>query len=294
MFACYRDLWKTKSEKRNIVRQNIISNDGCTPNCIKLRIDAKDKSDSPTQDKAIAASYGDQFIIPLDFEMLDSEVPYYQSGPGNRLCYEIMFNDYTRVINSSSSDATYKISDISLEHEIFTQPDLARRVSDEYQNMALQYDRILRQRQIPVNMSDTTWNWSFNMPCRSLKGILVLSEDERPKTLNTSKFYSAKIEKVSVIVEGRPNQLYAQGKRSFEQCDEICKYFTEGKPRGTNVNEVQKHLQLHDLSAGEYQNNKYASWLNFRAINKNALHGTGRRIENALEGITLQIEKKQK
>ena len=32
MFACYRDLWKTKSEKRNAIRQGIISNDGCTEN----------------------------------------------------------------------------------------------------------------------------------------------------------------------------------------------------------------------------------------------------------------------
>ena len=34
VFACYRDLWKTKSEKRNAIRQGIIiiSNDGgCTP-----------------------------------------------------------------------------------------------------------------------------------------------------------------------------------------------------------------------------------------------------------------------
>ena len=33
-------------------------------------------------------------------------------------------------------------------------------------------------------------------------------------------------------------------------------------------------------------------WLDFRMIDENALHGTGRRIENASEGITLQIEKK--
>ena len=44
VFACYRDLWKTKSEKRNAFRQGIISNDGCTPNCMKLRINAGDKS----------------------------------------------------------------------------------------------------------------------------------------------------------------------------------------------------------------------------------------------------------
>ena len=43
MFACYRDLWKAKSEKRNVIRQGIISNDGCMENCIKLRINAGDK-----------------------------------------------------------------------------------------------------------------------------------------------------------------------------------------------------------------------------------------------------------
>ena len=79
--------------------------------------------------------------------------------------------------------------------------------------------------------------------------------------------------------------------RSFEQYDEICKYFAEGKQRGNNANEIQKHLQLDDLSLREYLVNKYALWLEFRMIDENELH-RGRHIENALEGITLQIEKK--
>ena len=95
-------------------------------------------------------------------------------------------------------------------------------------------------------------------------------------------------------MEGKPNQLYSQGVRSFEQYDEICKYFAEGKQKDNNTNEVQKQLQLHDLSVGEYLTNKYALWLDFRTIDKNALHGMGRGIGNASEGITLQIEKKKK
>ena len=94
VFVCYRDLWKIKSEKRNAIHQGIISNDGCTENCIKLRINAGDKNASNTQDKAIADAYGNKLIIPFDFEMLDSGAPYYQAGLGNRLCYEITFNDY--------------------------------------------------------------------------------------------------------------------------------------------------------------------------------------------------------
>ena len=79
---------------------------------------------------------------------------------------------------------------------------------------------------------------------------------------------------------------------SFQQYDEICKYFTEGKQKDNNGNKVQKHLQLHDLSVGEYLTDKHALWLDFRTIDENTLHRMGRRIENALEGISLQIEKK--
>ena len=93
-------------------------------------------------------------------------------------------------------------------------------------------------------------------------------------------------------MEGKPNQLYTQGMRSFEQYDEARKYFTEGSQKDNNANEIQKHLQLHNVSLGKYLVNKYALWLNFRMLDENELHGTGRRIENASEGITLQIEKK--
>ena len=191
-------------------------------------------------------------------------------------------------------DAKYKITDISLEYEIAAQPDLVRSIRSEYQHMALLYDRILRQRKIIVNKSDTVWNWAFNMPCKSLIGILVLFEEEQSYIQDTSKFHNPKIQKVSFIVEGKPNQLYAQGMRSFEQYDEICKYFAEGNQRDNDANEIQKHLQLYDLSLGEYLTDRYALWLDFRMIDENRLHGTGRRIENASEGITLQIEKKNR
>ena len=295
--ACCRDLRKTKSEKRNAIQQGIISTDQCMENCIKLRIHAGNKDATNAQDKAIADAYGNKFIIPLDFEMLDSAAPYYQAGLGNRLSYELTFNYYNRVIKSAVSpkvpDAKYKITDISLEYEIATQPDLTRSIRSEYEHMALLYDRILRHRKIIVNKKDTVWNWAFNTPCKSLKGILVLFEEEESYTRDTSKFYNPKIQKVSVIVEGKPNQLYTQGMRSFGQYDEICKYFTEGKQRDNDANEIQKHFQLYDLSLGEYLVNKYTLWLDFRTIDENELHGTGRHTENASEGITLQIEKKE-
>ena len=209
-------------------------------------------------------------------------------GLRNRLSYELKFNDYNWVINSSKTDAMYKITDISLEYDIVTQPELARSIRSEYDKMVLLYDRVIQHSQIPVNKSDTKWNWSFNNTCKSFKGILVLFEEEKPFVRDTSKLYSPKIQKVTVTVEGKPNQLYSQEMRSFEQYDEAHKYFAEGRL----TNEVQAQLQLHNVSVGEYLVNKYALWLDFRTIDGNELHGMGRQIGNTSGGITIQIEKK--
>ena len=87
--------------------------------------------------------------------MLDSAIPYYQAGLRNRLSYELLFNDYNQVINSSKTDATYKITDISLEYDNVTQPKLVHTIRSEYDEMVLLYDRVIQHSQIPVNKSDT-------------------------------------------------------------------------------------------------------------------------------------------
>ena len=79
--------------------------------------------------------------------------------------------------------------------------------------------------------------------------------------------------------------------RSFEQYDEICKYFIEGKQRDANGNEAQKQLQLHDLHMEEYLDDKYVLWIDFRMIDENTLHGTGKGIGSEGGGITLKMEK---
>ena len=76
--------------------------------------------------------------------------------------------------------------------------------------------------------------------------------------------------------------------RSFEQYDDARKYFAKERL----ANETQAQLQLYDLSVGEYLVNKYALWIDFRAIDENELHQTGRQIGSTSGGITVQVEKK--
>ena len=67
-------------------------------NCIKLRINAKQKSALNPQDNATANTYGNKFIISLDFEMLDSVIRALLSIRTQKsTCYEITFNEYGKL-----------------------------------------------------------------------------------------------------------------------------------------------------------------------------------------------------
>ena len=73
------------------------------------------------------------------------------------------------------------------------------------------------------------------------------------------------------------------------QYDEIVKHFAEGWLK--EAGGIQKDLQLHNVNIASYYTDKYALWLDFRTIDDNRLHGSGRRLENTSEGIHLQITK---
>ena len=90
VFYCYSDLWKTHRERRSLVFQGIDKEGG---NMLKLRVAAGDGVATDVGDKAVADAYGNRFCIPLDFELLETHMPFFQSAFGNRLEYELTFND---------------------------------------------------------------------------------------------------------------------------------------------------------------------------------------------------------
>ena len=123
----YIDSWKTATERRNAVFQGIVDADGQTENAIKHRINAGDKA-SNAKDQMVASIFDNKFCIPLDFEILESSLPLYQYGLGSRLTYELTFADYSDVIKSMDTDATYTISNISLEFDTIINASLASQI----------------------------------------------------------------------------------------------------------------------------------------------------------------------
>ena len=254
------------------------------------RINATNKTND-AKDQTVASIYDNRFCIPLDFEILESSLPLYQYGLGSRLTYELTFADYSDVIKSTDPDATYTISNISLEFNTIINASLASQIRTEYMKSSILYDRILRARTIQLNKSDTSF--SVDSPSKSLKGVLLIFMQERSATKfarDTEEFYNPKITKVEVTVEGVPNELYAQNMEYRHQYDEIVKHFAEGRLKEAGA--IQKDIQLHNVNIALYYTDKYALWLDFRIIDDNRLHGSGRRLENTSEGIRLQITKK--
>ena len=283
----YYDCWKCKTERLNSVFQGIVEADGQTENVIKHRINATDKSNI-AKDQTVASIYDNRFCIPLDFEILETSLLLYQYGLGSSLTYESTFADYSHVIKANKPDATYTISNISLEFDTIINASLASQIRTEYMKSSILYDRILRACIIPLNNSDTSFSVDINSPSKSLKGVLLIFTKERSATKftrNTEEFFNPKITKVEVTVEEVPNELYAQNMEYRHQYDEIVKHFAEGQLKEAGA--IQKDLQLHNVNIALYYTNKYALWLDFRTMDDNRLHGSGRRLENTSEGIRL-------
>ena len=139
----YYDCWKTATERRNAIFQGIVEAEGQTENAIKHRINATDKANN-AKDQTVASIFYNKFCIPLDFEILESSLPLYQYGLGSCLTYELTFADYSDVIKSTDPDATYTISNISLEFDTVINASLASQIRTEYMKSSILYDRILR------------------------------------------------------------------------------------------------------------------------------------------------------
>ena len=177
----YYDCWKCKTERLNAVFQGIVEADGQTENAIKHRINATDKANNAKY-QTVASIYNNRFHIPLDFEILESSLPLYQYGLGSHLTYELTFADYSDVIKATDPDATYTISNISLEFDTIMNALLASQIRTEYMKSSILYDRILRARIIPLNKSDTSFSVDINSPSKSLEGVLLIFTQERSAT----------------------------------------------------------------------------------------------------------------
>lgn len=93
-----------------------------------------------------------------------------------------------------------------------------------------------------------------------------------------------------MTIEGVPNQMYSQGMRPYQQWDKVNKYFALTSKRDKETDKVAKDLNFSGTSIEKNLTKQFVLWLDLRSTDDNTLHGSGRRIENASDRITIQTE----
>ena len=251
VYHSYLDLWKTTRERSIAHHQGIDAGPG--RNATKLQVGAVDGVQTLV-DSAIAKAYRNWFYILLDFELLESHMPYYQAALGDRLEFEIVTNRYDRVIQAAGdAAASYRVTNIKLKFDVVNHPQLARLISNQYAgHLAIQYDRVHCYRRILKNKSDPSFTVNIDPPARSMKSIIMLFEDPagQPYQWDTETFYNPQITRVDCTIDGMPNQVYSQGMQPDDLWDEARKFFGSFSKCYPGVGMVLKDAGLADVIPG--------------------------------------------
>ena len=121
IFDTYKDLYLSEKEREEKLLQGIQSANG-----LKAWVGAKKSEGTAltvtTQENTIKKTFDKRFAIPLDFHFFRH--PVYQYGLKEDLIVRLELNFSEKVILCiGDNSATYKLSEISLEHdEIFDEP----------------------------------------------------------------------------------------------------------------------------------------------------------------------------
>ena len=112
-FKIYSDLWLSKGERKDRVKQGIQSENG-----LKYRIGSKTKNSSNQlvdvdvndEEKALKIAYGSTFKIPLDDELFTEVAPFCPYFINDNVVLEFKLSEAKNIILSSDVDAIYEIS----------------------------------------------------------------------------------------------------------------------------------------------------------------------------------------
>lgn len=217
VYLCYVYLWKTPIERLNSHYQGIDVSKGCI--ITKHRVGAAD-STPDDENAAVATAFKNKFCVPLDFEMVVSHMPFYQSRLTDNLSFLLKFNDFERVIvRKDDPKARYRISNICREYEVVSHPTLASDIRGLYtEPYTFLYERVHFHQSFRLKAEDWLPDLTLNIPSKSLTAILILFEPEvEAYQRDSERYIKPGIRSVHIVVEGKDHQLYSGGMKPHHQ-----------------------------------------------------------------------------
>ena len=281
IYKTFEDLFLSKDERENMLREGIQSVDLC-----RIRSNAGDKKTSGVdEENTLNTVYGTKYRINLDHPILTDHGVFYPQALYNDLVFELTLAPAHQVVKGATTSNTlgYKLENIQMEYEVIRSKTLADEALITYSSgKEFAYDLVMREMVVPITRgSDTRLNLRVNPQRRSLKGILLSFISPYTAGNRDSEYYfNPDITKVKVTVNGVPNRVYNEGISGSDMWKELTRHFkpsTNGQPNMT----LAKYL------AG----NKFGLWIDLRSMADTTMHGNGQRLVNTQDGVQLEIER---
>ena len=272
LYSVYKDLWLPVDQRNNMADVGIINE-----NTRKLMSDDDSEDKTVVADKTIIDVFDGRVRIKLG-KILNDHGLYAPLDAGNIIKYKLIFPkaDEIMVAQTSQKVAGYTLEDVRLEYSSIENPDVYNKALNSFQSRTLVFEDVTFIDEENWGKDTTIINKTINLPCSSMKHIVMLF---RKKTLTDSEeFVFPKIKRVDVTIEGNPNSVYSQGLVKPKLFEEARMVF---------LNYETDTLTLTDFFAKD----KFALVIDLRTYPDNDVSGDGRKILNTQNGITLGIKK---
>ena len=132
------------------------------------------------------------------------------------------------ILCTGDTNATYKLSDISLEYDAIFDEPYATTIGEMYTGTtSIPYIKVTSIHYQTLSKKDTTWKIDVNnLSVRSLQGLLLLFLDKRDDFANkNAEFYYPSVKKIVTTINGMSYQLFAAGLQARDIYPQLKKYF---------------------------------------------------------------------
>ena len=282
IYKTFEDLFLSKDERENMLREGIQSVDLC-----RIRSGSGDKKTSGVdEENALNTVYGTKYRINLDHPILTDHGVFYPQALYNDLVFELTLAPAHQVVKgpTSGNKLGYKLENIQMEYEVIRSKTLADEAMSTYSSgKEFAYDLVMREKVVTITRgSDTRLNLRVNPQRLSLKGILLLFISPYTAGNRDSEYYfNPDITKVKVTVNGVPNRMYNEGISGSDMWKELTRHFNPSPKSGRPNMTLAKYLT----------DNKFGLWIDLRSMADTTMHGNGQRLVNTQDGVQLEIER---
>ena len=175
----------------------------------------------------IKKTFDKSFSIPLDFDFFKD--PVHPMRLKDDLIVRLELNSAEKVILcTGDTNATYKLSDISLEYDAIFDKPYAITIGEMYTGKtSIPYTKVTSIHYQALSEKDTTWKIDLdNLSICSFQGLPLLFLDKCDDFAEKNEdFYNPSIKKILTTINGMPHQLFVAGLQARVICPELKKFF---------------------------------------------------------------------